>query len=96
MNIALTDEALQWFKHEMEVEPGDTIRFYARYGGSSPFHEGFSLGMTREEPIAIGVQTEIDGVIYYIDEKDLWFFNDHNLHVDVDTSKDELQYDYRT
>ena len=21
MNIALTDEALQWFKHEMEVEP---------------------------------------------------------------------------
>ncbi|MNH44281.1 Iron-sulfur cluster biosynthesis [compost metagenome] len=52
--------------------------------------------MTREEPIAIGVQTEIDGVIYYIDEKDLWFFNDHNLHVDVDTSNDELQYDYRT
>ncbi|WBF55007.1 hypothetical protein HXV90_03615 [Lysinibacillus sp. JK80] len=96
MNIALTDEALQWFKHEMEVEPGDTIRFYARYGGSSPFHEGFSLGMTHEEPIAIGVQTEIDGVIYYIDEKDLWFFNDHNLHVDVDTSNDELQYDYRT
>lgn len=96
MNIALTDEALQWFKHEMEVEPGDTIRFYARYGGSSPFHEGFSLGMTREEPIVIGVQTEIDGVIYYIDEKDLWFFNDHNLHVDVDTSNDELQYDYRT
>lgn len=42
MNIALTDEALQWFKQEMEVEPGDTIRFYARYGGSSPFHEGFS------------------------------------------------------
>ena len=89
MNIALTDEALQWFKQEMEVESGDTIRFYARYGGSSPFHEGFSLGMTREEPIAIGV-------IYYIDEKDLWFFNDHNLHVDVDASKDELQYDYRT
>ena len=27
MNIALTDEALQWFKQEMEVEPGDTIRF---------------------------------------------------------------------
>lgn len=69
MNIALTDEALQWFKHEMEVEPGDTIRFYARYGGSSPFHEGFSLGMTREEPIAIGVQTVIDDAIYYIDEK---------------------------
>ncbi|WP_249659765.1 HesB/YadR/YfhF family protein [Lysinibacillus fusiformis] len=96
MKIALTDEALKWFKHEMEVEPGDTIRFYARYGGSSPFHEGFSLGMTREEPIAIGAEAVIDGVTYYIDEKDLWFFNDHNLHVDVDAILDELQYEYRT
>jgi len=95
LNIALTDEALQWFKREMEVESGDTIRFYARYGGSSPFHEGFSLGMTREEPIEIGVKTVLDDVTYYIDEKDLWFFNDHNLHVDVDATIDELKYDYR-
>lgn len=94
MNIALTDEALQWFKNEMEVVTGDTIRFYARYGGSSPFHEGFSLGMTREEPIEIGVQTVIDGVTYYIDEKDLWFFNDYNLHIDVDKQLYELKYDY--
>ncbi|WP_249650989.1 HesB/YadR/YfhF family protein, partial [Lysinibacillus sp. D4A3_S15] len=70
-----------------------TIRFYARYGGSNPFHEGFSLGMTREVPIAIGAQAVIDGVTYYIDEKDLWFFNDHNLHVDVDAIIDELQYE---
>lgn len=95
MNIVLTDEALQWFKQEMEVESGDTIRFYARYGGSSPFHEGFSLGMTREEPINIGVKTVIDDVTYYIDEKDLWFFNDHNLHVDVDVTNDELTYEYK-
>lgn len=95
MNIVLTDEALHWFKNEMEVESGDTIRFYARYGGSSPFHEGFSLGMTREEPINIGVKTIIDDVTYYIDEKDLWFFNDHTLFVDVDATNDELKYEYR-
>lgn len=69
MNITLTDDALQWFKREMEVETGDTIRFYARYGGSSPFHEGFSLGMTREEPIEVGIQSTIDGITYYIEEK---------------------------
>lgn len=94
MNIALTAQALQWFKNEMEVAKGDTIRFYARYGGSSPFHEGFSLGMTREEPIEIGVQTVVDDVTYYIDEKDLWFFNEYNLHVDVDEQLHELKYDY--
>lgn len=48
MEIRLSEKALTWFKQEMEVEKGDFIRFYARYGGSSPFHEGFSLGMTRE------------------------------------------------
>ncbi|AHN21804.1 hypothetical protein FCT18_05395 [Lysinibacillus sphaericus] len=95
MNIALTAQALQWFKNEMEVEKGDSIRFYARYGGSSPFHEGFSLGMTREEPIEIGVQTVVDDVTYYIDEKDLWFFNDYTLHVDVDEQLHELKYDYK-
>ena len=95
MNIVLTDDAQQWFKQEMEVESGDTIRFYARYGGSSPFHEGFSLGMTREEPIKIGVKTVIDEVTYYIDEKDLWFFNDHSLYVDVDVTNDELKYEYK-
>ncbi|MCL1697027.1 MULTISPECIES: HesB/YadR/YfhF family protein [unclassified Lysinibacillus] len=95
MNITLTDKALQWFQQEMEVESGDTIRFYARYGGSSPFHEGFSLGMTREEPIQIGVKTVIDDITYYIDEKDLWFFNDHDLYVDVDASNDELKYEYK-
>jgi len=94
MNITLTDEALQWFKNEMEVETGNTIRFYARYGGSSPFHEGFSLGMTREEPLEMGVHTEADGVTYYIEQKDLWFFNDYNLHVDVDAQLYELKYDY--
>ncbi|MET4559718.1 uncharacterized protein YneR [Lysinibacillus parviboronicapiens] len=94
MNITLTDNALQWFKREMEVETGDTIRFYARYGGSSPFHEGFSLGMTREEPIEIGVQSVIEGITYYIEDKDLWFFNDHNLQVDIDPAMDELKYAY--
>ncbi|MFJ3389519.1 MULTISPECIES: HesB/YadR/YfhF family protein [unclassified Lysinibacillus] len=95
MNIVLTDEALQWFKQEMEIESGDTIRFYARYGGSSPFHEGFSLGMTREEPFNIGVKKVIDDVTYYIDEKDLWFFNNHSLYVDVDVTNDELKYEYK-
>ncbi|MEG0259445.1 MAG: HesB/YadR/YfhF family protein [Lysinibacillus sp.] len=95
MNIILTAAAREWFVREMEVEHGDTIRFYARYGGSSPFHEGFSLGMTREEPIDIGVKTVVEDVIYYIDDKDLWFFNNHNLHVDVDTYLDELKYEYK-
>lgn len=94
MNIKVTEEALHWFKEEMEVSAGDTIRFYARYGGASPFHEGFSLGMNREEPHDVGVKETIDDVHFYIEKADLWFFNDHDLLVDVNIQTEELKYDY--
>lgn len=94
MKIVLTEQALQWFKDEMEATSGDMIRFYARYGGSSPFHEGFSLGMNREQAHEIGVLTEHAGIQFYIEQADLWFFNDHDLIVSVDEKLDELQYAY--
>lgn len=78
----------------MEATKGDYIRFYARYGGSSPFHEAFSLGMNREEPHDIGVETVEDGIHFYIENDDLWFFNEHDLHVKVDSTLDELKYEY--
>ncbi|MFP3919551.1 hypothetical protein U5N28_17260 [Lysinibacillus telephonicus] len=94
MKLIISDEAFQWFKREMEVVQGKSIRFYARYGGSSPFHEAFSLGMTQDEPHDIGVETVKEGIHFYIEKDDLWFFNDHNLHVKLDVMMDELKYDY--
>ncbi|MGN7479671.1 HesB/YadR/YfhF family protein [Solibacillus silvestris] len=94
MEIKLSEKAINWFKGEMEVENGDYIRFYARYGGSSPFHEGFSLGMTREQPHEIGIEAVIEDVHFFIEKSDEWFFNDHDLIVDVDQSNDELSYSY--
>lgn len=94
MEIKLSEKAINWFKQEMEAEKGDFIRFYARYGGSSPFHEGFSLGMTREQPHEIGIETIVEDIHFYIEKSDEWFFNDHHLVVDADNSSDELSYSY--
>lgn len=94
MEIKLSTNAMNWFKEEMEVENGDYIRFYARYGGSSPFHEGFSLGMTREQPHEIGSEAVLEDVHFFIEKSDEWFFNNHNLIVDVDQANDELSYSY--
>lgn len=95
MNIIISEKALQWFKEEMEVQKNDYIRFYARYGGSSPFHEAFSLGMNRETPHDIGVETVKDHIHFYIEKDDTWFFNEHDLYVDVNDTFEELVYDYK-
>ncbi len=94
MKIVISDEAFTWFKKEMDVEPGQYIRFYARYGGSSPFHEAFSLGMNRETPNDLSVETIVNGVHFYIEKDDEWFFNEHDLYVVVDSKVDEISYEY--
>lgn len=95
MKICISDKALQWFKEEMDASENDYIRFYARYGGSSPFHEAFSLGMNRETPHDLAVETVIDGIHFYIEKDDVWFFNDHDLYVNVNETLEELVYDYK-
>ena len=94
MKIILSDDAVNWFAEEMDVESGDSVKFFARYGGASPLHQGFSLGIMKEEPDEVAVETVQDGVRYYIEKRDEWFFMEHDLHVNVDPKLDELVYTY--
>ncbi|WP_318614573.1 HesB/YadR/YfhF family protein [Sporosarcina sp. YIM B06819] len=94
MKIILSTEALHWFTEEMAAKTGDSIKFFARYGGASPLHAGFSLGVRMEEPDEAAVQTEHNGVQFYIERRDEWYFQGHDLHVNVDPTVDELIYSY--
>ncbi|MGD6969212.1 hypothetical protein FZC78_06645 [Rossellomorea vietnamensis] len=95
MNISFSDEALKWFKEEMNIEDGDFVRFYVRYGGSSPLHESFSLGVNKEEPIDIGSKKEVDGTTFFVEENDLWFFMEHDLYVNFNEKLHEPSYEYK-
>ncbi|WP_313892356.1 hypothetical protein [Psychrobacillus sp.] len=94
LKIILSLDAVKWFHDEMEVKAGDAIRFYARYGGSSPVHDGFSIGMTRDIPVIPSSTITRDNIVYFIEERDAWFFEGYDLHVDVDVKLDELTYSY--
>ncbi|OCA91977.1 HesB/YadR/YfhF family protein [Pseudobacillus wudalianchiensis] len=94
MNIQVGEKARAWFKNEMDVNQGDYVRFFVRYGGSSPLHEGFSLGVSKDEPMEIGVKSELDGVVYFIEQKDLWYFDGHDLRVNYNEKLDEPEYEY--
>ncbi|PEJ56739.1 hypothetical protein CN692_16010 [Bacillus sp. AFS002410] len=93
MKITITDDAIKWFQDEMNVKEGDTVRFFARYGGNSTIHKGYSLGVTKEQPVNIGESITINNVVYFINETDLWYFKDYNLNVIIDDQK-ELHFSY--
>jgi len=95
MKIILSNEAMNWFKEEMEALPGEYIRFYARYGGSSSLHDGFSLGVTKEEPTELSVEFVDENIHFYIENRDVWYFDGHDLHVNVDAQLKELTYSYQ-
>ncbi len=95
MKLHITDAAARWFKEEAEFSPGDMVKFYPKFYGRSPVQECYSLGFTRDsEPADIAVQEEVDGIVFYIERDDLWYFNGHDLHVHYDQEKDELEYVY--
>ncbi|MCM3725328.1 HesB/YadR/YfhF family protein [Neobacillus cucumis] len=95
MEIGLSTAAIQWFKEEVELKKGDNVRFYVKIYGSSPVQEGFSLAFTVDnEPIDMGVKTEKEGLTFFIESSDLWFFNGHDLFVDYNKQVDELEFSY--
>lgn len=93
MEIRLSEDAMQWFHDEMEVEKGEAVRFFVRYGGSG-LQPGFSLGVTKDSPYEPAVRLEQAEVLYFIEEADQWYFDGHDLYVTVDDTLDELSYSY--
>ena len=91
MNIILTTSAINWFKEELNIQEGEFVRFFVRYGGCSTVQQGFSLGITKaNKPLSIGTSIVVDDVTFYVEEEELWYFNDHDLHVDYNKEKGEI------
>ncbi|TFE03374.1 HesB/YadR/YfhF family protein [Jeotgalibacillus sp. R-1-5s-1] len=94
MNISLSDDVIEWFKKEMQIDEGEHVRFFARYGGSSKVQEGFSLGVSKDEPVEPAAETEKSGIHFFIEEKDIWYFDGHDLNVSYSSKSDGPEYDY--
>jgi len=89
MKIIVQPKALNWYVEELDLREGDFVRFFARYGGCSTVQKGFSLGLAKEPPLNIGAKSEINGVTFFIEENDLWYFDNNNLTVDFDEQLNE-------
>jgi uncharacterized protein YneR len=94
MKISISNVAIDWFKEEMGLTNGDYLKFFAKIYGSSPVQDSYALGFAKEDPIDMSASTEVDGIIFFVEVTDEWFFNGHDLHVDYNEKKDELEFSY--
>ncbi|MDQ0229936.1 HesB/YadR/YfhF family protein [Metabacillus malikii] len=94
MEITIDDNALNWYKDELNLNNGDSVQFFVRYGGCSNVQKGFSLGVTKQTPDEIGSKVEKNGITFFIENRDLWYFDNHNLHVVLDNKLNEPIFTY--
>ncbi|MFO8068857.1 MAG: iron-sulfur cluster biosynthesis protein [Alkalibacterium sp.] len=97
MEISLTDRAIKWFEDELTLESGDAIRFFGKTYGKTEVHEGFSVGISVEQPDndILGKKV-LNGITYYAGAEDDWFFSRYDLVIDYDKKKDEPIYHFNS
>ena len=94
MNIRVDENAVKWYVKELELQSGDTVRFFPRYSSGGGLHPGFSLGLSIEKPNHALLQTEVEGITFYIEERDGWYLDGHNLLVNYLPAHDDIEYVY--
>ena len=94
MKIDITESAREWFENEVGLKKGSGVRFSGKVYGNTEVHEGFSVGMEVGQPSDILAETTINGIIYFIDKHDEWFFSGYDLRVSFDKKRDEPIYHF--
>ena len=94
MKLTVTPKALEWFKHEIELEKEMGIRFFGKVYGKTQVHDGFSIGMSVDRPEHPLVAETVDGLLFFIEESDDWFFKGYDLKVDYNEKLDEPKYEF--
>lgn len=90
MQINLNDTAVEWFKSEFDFPEGSGLKFFIRYGGSFQLIQGYSPGFMVDKLQNVGYQDEKGGLVYFVEETDLWYYKDDTMNVVA--VNDEIKY----
>ncbi|AKO93636.1 MULTISPECIES: HesB/YadR/YfhF family protein [Priestia] len=94
MKLTVSEEAANWYKEALHIDNGSKVRFFVRYGGCSTVQKGFSLGVKSDDPLKIGASDEQNGITFFIEDEDLWFFDEHDVSVTLDEQGEEPLFHY--
>src|SRR5690625_2362402 len=96
MKINISNEAAHWYIKELNLTGEAYVRFYVRYGGVGGNIPGFSIGLSLDSPTQIHTSVTIDGVTFFIEETDAWYFEDKNLTINYNEQLNEPQFTYES
>ena len=95
MKIIVKPEAAAWFKEEVGIKEGFGIRFKSKIYANSPIFEGFGIAMDVDQPMNTIAETVTEnGVLFFIEENDEWYFSGYDLLVDYSEKYHEPKYIY--
>src|SRR5690625_3241139 len=94
VQIVISKDVAEWYKDELHLKDGDTIRFFVRYGGIGGNIAGFSLGVNVEKAKNAHKTVTVSNIEFFVDESDVWYFDDQDLHVNLDELLNEPSFSY--
>jgi Uncharacterized protein conserved in bacteria len=93
MKLTVEPAAAKWYKEQMELADGDSLRVFVRLGGCGSVHPGLSLGVTKDEPRAAGLSHEAEGITFYMEEDNLWYLEGKELVISFNPKYEEIRMD---
>lgn len=89
MKLNITEEAANWYIKEMDLTDGDSLKFFGKVYGKN----GFSIALAVMKATRPEASTTINGVTFYVERADAWFFEGHDLSVTLDSKLKEPNYE---
>lgn len=94
MMITIENKAYTWFESEFEVPKPFFVRLYPQYAGFGEKNKGYSLAFSLEKPALLATKQEIDGITFYVESNDSWFFDKTNVSIQFCEDKKEIYASY--
>ncbi len=95
MLISIDEKAAFWFKKEFAYTDSIWIRMFPQYAGFGAQNKGYSLAFSAETPANAGYSKEVNGITFFIEGNDVWFFEETETHLSINEYLDELHVTYK-
>ncbi|MEH7885040.1 hypothetical protein V7654_12055 [Bacillus sp. JJ1609] len=95
MTISIDQSAYKWFENEFGTAKPFFIRLYPQYGGFGDKNKGYSLAFALETPAIAAEQQEIDGITFFVESNDTWFFEETDVEIKYSEAEQEIFAAYK-